>query len=105
MEGYKANDVRLTKCKCWNVIAIAAVHKNAFYANKPMLLAAGHYDPATRPVYNDILNRYMPNSQRLLFLKKAHGPLISHEGNQIIADFLNNPFEKIKSKNPDILVK
>jgi TAP-like protein len=102
MAGYKANDVTYDMCKCWKVPALKAEHKSPFYANTPMLLGAGYFDPATRPIYNDILHHYFPKSQRLLFMKKAHGPLISLEGNSLIAAFLNNPFKKLAIANNEI---
>lgn len=102
MKGYKANDVTLEMCQCWNVQPITPENKMAFYSNVPILLGAGSFDPSCRPIYNDILNRYYPNSQKLLFQTKAHGPLISLEGNQFIANFLNNPLKRITSEIDNI---
>ena len=102
MKNYNPNNVSFSMCQCWNVPAISTTNKKSFYSNIPILLGAGSFDPACRPVYNEVLSHYFPNSQRLLFTKKGHGPLISLEGNQIIADFLNNPLKKIESKREDI---
>jgi pimeloyl-ACP methyl ester carboxylesterase len=102
MKNYNPNDVSFSMCNCWQVPAINSDNKKPFYSNIPMLLGAGNFDAACRPIYNDILNHYFPNSHRLLFYKKGHGPLISFEGNQIIADFLNNPYNKIEIKSEDI---
>ncbi len=99
MSGYKANDVSQDMCTCWNVPPIKAENKKAFYSNIPILLAAGNFDPACRPVYNDLLHHYFPQSQRLLFMEKAHGPLISLEGEPYIAQFLNQPLQKIVTDN------
>ncbi len=93
--NYNPNDVSFEMCESWNVPSMHVENKMAFYSNTPMLLGAGRFDPACRPVYNDLLYHYFPKSQRLLFENKAHGPLISLEGNQFIADFLNNPMKKI----------
>jgi pimeloyl-ACP methyl ester carboxylesterase len=102
MKGYNANDVTYEMCKCWNVPPIKPENKKVFYSNTPMLLGAGSFDPACRPVYNDILHHYYPKSQRLLFKTKAHGVLLSLEGEPFIADFLNNPLKKINSTSEDI---
>jgi pimeloyl-ACP methyl ester carboxylesterase len=101
-KNYNPNDVSFSMCKCWQVPAINADNKKAFYSSIPILLGAGNFDAACRPVYNDILHHYFPKSQRLLFYKKGHVPLISLEGNQIIADFLNNPYKKIETKSENI---
>jgi pimeloyl-ACP methyl ester carboxylesterase len=103
MKGYNANDVTLNMCKCWNVQPISASNKKPSYSSVPLLLGAGSFDPACRPIYNDMIHHYFPNSQRLLFTKKAHGPLISLEGNPLIADFLDNPLRKIEIKNTEIV--
>lgn len=102
MSGYKANDVSNEMCKCWNVPAIKSEHKKPFYSNVPMLLGAGFFDPACRPVYNDVLHHYFPQSQRLLFMEKAHGVLLSLKGNPLMADFLNNPLKKLNPTNENI---
>jgi pimeloyl-ACP methyl ester carboxylesterase len=102
MSGLWANDVSPAMCKCWNIPAIKADSKKPFYSNIPMLLSAGLYDPACRPLYNDILHHYFPQSQRLLFTKGAHCPLISLEGEQYISQFLNNPFKKIISNTEGV---
>jgi hypothetical protein len=90
-------------CKCWNVPPIKSENKKAFYSNLPILLAAGNFDPACRPLYNDMLHHYFPRSQRLLFMTKAHGLLISLEGDKLIAAFLDNPLVKVRTENADII--
>jgi hypothetical protein len=64
----------------------------------PVLLGAGGLD-ACRPLYNDVIHHYFPNSQRLVFTKRLHGPLLnSFEGDGYIGDFLDSPFERIKGQ-------
>jgi pimeloyl-ACP methyl ester carboxylesterase len=104
MKGYWSNDITPEMCKCWNVPAIKSENKKPFYSNTPALLSAGVFDAACRPVYNEILSHYLPNSQRLLFLKGSHCPLISLEGERFITDFLNNPSKKLESNNNSIKV-
>lgn len=104
MKGWWANDITPEMCKCWSVPAIRAENKKPFYSNTPVLMSAGFFDAACRPVYNDQWSRYFPNSQRLLFLKGGHCPLISLEGERFITDFLNNPLQRLSSQNPSIRV-
>ncbi|WP_428656429.1 alpha/beta fold hydrolase [Runella sp.] len=101
--GYYLHDVTRPMCDCWKVPSIPVKAKTPFYSNVPVLLAAGDTDPACRPVYNDQIHHYMPNSQRLLFQNRSHGPLIREEGNIFIEKFLNNPNEKIVSHKKDII--
>ncbi len=99
MKGFWANDVTAEMCKCWDIPAIKAVNKKPFYSNTPVLLSAGKYDAACRPVYNDLLHHYFPKSQRLVFMKGSHCPMISMEGEKYITEFLNNPFKRLTSDN------
>ncbi|TNV71678.1 hypothetical protein FGO68_gene11065 [Halteria grandinella] len=101
--GYYLNDVYRSMCDCWKVPPIAPETKMAFYSTVPVLLGAGDTDPACRPIYNDLIHHYMPNSQRLLFLNRSHGPLIRQDGDGFIEKFLNNPYGKIVSDKSDII--
>lgn len=58
-----------------------------------------------RPVHfwNNPLQRpdpsLFPNSQRLLFIKRVHGPLLnSLEGDRYIGEFLNKPRERLQGQ-------
>jgi len=98
MEGYHVNDVYLQLCNCWLVKPIKAETKKAFYSNVPVLLGAGEIDDSCRPIYNDMIHRYMPNSQRLLYTGGTHAPLLNtREGDVYIGQFLDNPNQKIVS--------
>lgn len=102
--NYYVNDVYRSMCDCWKVPPIAAETKMPFYSKVPVLLGAGDTDPATRPIYNDMIHHFMPNSQRILFKGRSHGPLIRREGDTFISQFLNNPLKKVGSTDKDILV-
>lgn len=101
--GYYLNDVYMKMCDCWQVPPIAADTKTAFYSEVPVLLGAGDTDPACRPLYNDLIHHYMPNSQRLLFLNRSHGPLIRQDGDIFIGNFLENPYRKVVPAQADII--
>lgn len=104
MAGFHVNDVYGPLCDCWNVPAIQSSVKAPFYSNVPVLLGAGEIDDACRPIYNDMIHHYMPNSQRLLFTKRPHAPLLNtREGDPFISAFLDHPYKKIVSDIKDII--
>jgi hypothetical protein len=104
MSGFHVNDVYQAMCSCWQVKPIMAKTKKPFYSNVPVLLGAGGMDDSCRPVYNDMIHHYMPNSQRLLFVNRLHGPLLnSYEGDAFIGMFLDNLYKKITSNNQNIV--
>jgi pimeloyl-ACP methyl ester carboxylesterase len=99
LAGFHVNDVYRAVCDLWPVRSIDASTKKPFYSNVPVLLGAGGLDDACRPLYNDLVHHYFPNSQRLLFTKRLHGPLLnSFEGDVYIGDFLDRPFEHINGQ-------
>ncbi len=104
MAGFHVNDVYLDLCNCWQVSAIKAETKKPSYSNVPVLLGAADIDDGCRPVYNDMIHHYMPNSQRLLFIGRPHAPLLnSREGDVFIGAFLNNPYQQLKSADKAII--
>ncbi len=96
LAGFHVNDVYRAVCDSWLVTPIDAASKKPFYSNVPVLLGAGSLDDACRPLYNDMIHHYFPNSQRLLFTKRLHAPLLnSLEGDVYIGTFLDKPFERL----------
>lgn len=103
--GYFINDVNAAMCSCWQVPPINENTKKPFYANTPVLLAAGDTDPSCRPLYNDMLQHYLPNSQRLLFIGRSHGPMLNtREGDDYLTQFIDNPFKKVENSRKDVMV-
>lgn len=99
LAGFHVNDVYGAGCDAWRVKPINAVTKKPYYSNVPALLGAGSLDDACRPLYNDMIHHYFPNSQRLLFTKRVHGPLLnSFEGDVYIGEFLNKPSEPLRGQ-------
>lgn len=103
MAGYHINDVYKAMCDCWDVPPLNPVLKQAFYSNKPVLLADGAMDPACCQLYIDMIHHYMPNSQRFLFLNLSHG-VGGPELNSLKAAFLDNPYQSLKAPTKDIVV-
>ncbi|HVW15012.1 MAG TPA: alpha/beta fold hydrolase [Mucilaginibacter sp.] len=105
LAGFHVNDVYGPICDCWKVKAIDTATKKPFYSNVPALLGAGGMDDSCRPLYNDLIHQYLPNSQRVLFAERQHAPLLnSYEGDLIIGQFLDHPNQKITSEKKEILV-
>lgn len=99
LAGFHVNDVHRAVCNSWPVRPVEPATKKPFYSNVPALLGAGGLDDACRPLYNDMIHHYFPNSQRLLFTQRLHGPLLnSLEGDAYIGAFLERPFERLKSQ-------
>lgn len=99
LAGFHVNDVYGAVCDAWRVKPINAATKKPYYSNLPVLLGAGGLDDACRPLYNDLIHHYFPNSQRLLFTKRVHGPLLnSFEGDVYIGEFLNKPLEHVEGQ-------
>jgi pimeloyl-ACP methyl ester carboxylesterase len=99
LAGFHVNDVYGAVCDVWRVKPINATTKKPYYSNVPVLLGAGGLDDACRPLYNDMIHHYFPNSQRLLFAKRVHGPLLnSFEGDVYIGDFLCKPHEPLQGQ-------
>jgi pimeloyl-ACP methyl ester carboxylesterase len=99
---YYINDVTVDICANWDVPPISQSTKEVYYSKVPVLLGAGDYDPATRPIYNDLIKHYMPNTQRILFKGRSHGPMIRAEGDEYIRQFLDHPLRTVISDNPKI---
>jgi len=99
LAGFHVNDVYRAVCDAWPVTPIDSVTKKPYYSNVPVLLGAGGLDDACRPLYNDLIHHYFPNSQRLLFTTRLHGPLLnSFEGDVYIGGFLNKPLERVEGQ-------
>jgi pimeloyl-ACP methyl ester carboxylesterase len=96
LAGYHFNNVNHAICRCWDVPPENPIANSPVLSNVPALLGAGDTDPWCRPVFNDWIYHFLPNSQRLLFTDKTHGPILSTgDGDQLLAKFLDNPFQKI----------
>ncbi len=105
MANYPFNNVNHPLCGCWKVSPVNASAKTPVYSNLPVLLSAGDTDPWCGAYYNDLVHHYMPNSQRLLFINRTHGPALNtREGDILIAAFLEHPFQQIKPDGKTVII-
>ena len=102
---YAFNNVNHTICSCWNVKPESPLAKTPVSSNIPVMLGAGDTDPWCGTFYNELIHHYIPNSQRLLFLNKTHGPMLNtREGDMLIASFLNNPYQPVKPTGKTVII-
>ncbi len=96
LAGYRFNSPNRPICDCWKVKSVDKIAKTPVYSNIPLLLASGDTDPYCRPFYNDLIHHFIPNSQRLIFTDKTHAPLLNTKvGDELLAQFLANPMQKV----------
>jgi pimeloyl-ACP methyl ester carboxylesterase len=102
MNGYHINDVWKAVCDCWMVPPVHPSTKQAFYSDKPVLIADGEMDAACRPLYMLEIKHFMPNAQTFLFINRGHG-VGGRDFNAMAQKFLDNPFQKIDAPGPNVV--
>ena len=102
LAGYPFNNVNHQICDCWNVKPEPQYVKTPVYSNIPALITAGALDPWTRPFYNRLIKRTMPNAQLLFMKDKAHG---AGFGNGLLDAFTTDPYKKLISNSTNVLVE
>jgi pimeloyl-ACP methyl ester carboxylesterase len=102
LAGYPFNNVNQKICSCWNVNAEPAYVKTPVYSQIPALITAGTLDPWTRPFYNRLIKRTMPNAQLLIIKDRAHG---AGFGNGLLEKFMANPYEKLSSTSLNVIIE
>lgn len=94
LAGYPFNNVNHNICDCWQVKPAPAYLKTPVYSSIPALVSAGYLDPWTRPYYNRLIKRTMPNAQLIFIKDKAHG---AGFGTGLLQRFLSQPYKKLTS--------
>ena len=102
LAGYPFNNVNHQICDCWKVQPEPQYVKTPVYSEIPALITAGTLDPWTRPFYNRLIKRTMPNAQLLIIKGKAHG---AGFGNGLIDSFMANPLKKLSSTSENVAVE
>jgi len=94
LAGYPFNNVNHYICDCWQVKPAPAYVKTPVYSSIPALVTAGAFDPWTRPFYNHLIKRTMPNAQLVIIKDKAHG---AGFGTGLLDRFVKHPYQKLTS--------
>jgi len=105
LAGYPVNNVTHAICHCWQVKPEAKTAKLPVYSAVPVLLTAGDIDPWCRPFYNQLLQRTLPNCQRLLFHNRGHAPGYRAEGIDYAELFLARPLQKLRSTTKELRIE
>ncbi|HEX8426118.1 alpha/beta fold hydrolase [Hymenobacter sp.] len=105
LAGYRFNNVNHAICACWQVKPEPKLVKTPVYSAVPALIVAGDIDPWCRPFYNQLIKRYMPNSQLLLQHGWGHTPGFKAENVDYVELFLAHPYQKLISRSKDLLIE
>jgi pimeloyl-ACP methyl ester carboxylesterase len=101
LAAYPFNNVNHQICDCWKVKPAPAYIKTPVYSTIPALATAGTLDPWTRPFYNRLIKRTMPNTQILIMKDKAHGAGFGNALDKFIA----NPYSQLSSTSKNVVVE
>lgn len=105
LSGYPFNNVNHEICDCWKVKPAPEYMKTPVYSNIPALVSSGGYDPWTRPFYNRLIRRTMPNAQLLLNKERAHVAGFGPPGTSFLTDFIKDPYRKLVSTDKNTIVE
>lgn len=101
LAGYPFNNVNHALCDCWKVKPEPEVVKTPVYSNVPALISAGMLDPWTRPFYNRLIKRTMPNAHLIMLKQKAHVAGFD----KFVSRFMTNPYKPLTSTSSDVIVE
>ncbi len=101
LAGYAFNNVNHTICSCWKVKPVPGYFKTPVYSDVPALISAGMLDPWTRPFYNRLIKRTMPNANLLMIKDKAHVAGFD----KFVSEFMANPYKRLKSGSNNVIVE
>ncbi|MES2795511.1 MAG: alpha/beta fold hydrolase [Bacteroidota bacterium] len=105
LAGYPFNNVNHYLCECWKVKPLPKSIKSANYLKIPAIISGGEFDPWTPPFYNTLIKRTMPNAQILMIKNRAHIAGFGPAGTTFLTDFMTNPYQKLVSKNENVVVE
>jgi len=101
LAGYPFNNVNHALCDCWKVKALPLSIKSPVYSNIPALISAGMLDPWTRPFYNRLIKRTMPNAQLIMMRKRAHVAGFD----KFVSEFMTNPYKQLISTSSNVIIE
>jgi len=103
--GYRFNNVDQSLCDCWNIKPEPKSIKTPTISNVPALISAGDIDPWTRPYYNKLIKKTMPNAQLFIMHNRGHAAGFNIDGTDYLQLFMENPNKKLISKSDKLMVE
>ncbi|NUQ05798.1 MAG: alpha/beta fold hydrolase [Anaerolineae bacterium] len=85
----------LAVCPVWEAGVADAVADEAVVSSVPVLLMTGEFDSSTPPQWARIASQTLENSLLVEFPNRAHTVSVTPCGQQIITDFIRDPFSDI----------
>lgn len=101
LAAYPFNNPDHKICDCWKVSPEPPYVKTPVYSQIPALISAGELDPWTRPFYNRLIKRTMPNARLLFMNDKAH---VVGFG-MVLTSFMRDPFGKLVSVSDNVKIE
>lgn len=101
LAGYPFNNVNHALCDCWKVKSGPVSVKAPVYSSTPALISAGMLDPWTRPFYNRLIKRTMPNARLIMIKDKAHVAGFD----KFVREFMTNPYKQLTSTSSNVIVE
>ena len=101
LAAYPFNSPNHHICDCWRVQSEPSYVKTPVYSTVPALISQGALDPWTRPFYNQLIKRTMPNAQSLLIKDRAHGAGFG----ALLSSFMSDPYKKLISPSDNIKIE
>lgn len=90
-EERKSAATEVEVCKNWGIQLVPRTDIAALKSDIPTLLLSGDFDPITPPPYAEQLKQTLPNSRHVVFPLGSHGQVPGACGNQLLANFVENP--------------
>ncbi len=87
----------LAVCPVWEAGVADAVADEAVVSSVPVLLMTGEFDSSTPPQWARIASQTLENSLLVEFPNRAHTVSVTPCGQQIITDFIQDPFSDINT--------
>jgi pimeloyl-ACP methyl ester carboxylesterase len=103
-KGFQFNSPTPAMCDCWQVKPEPKVQKKAVLSAIPALVVTGEIDPYCPVYYSRLIAQTMLNAQSFVIKNQGHVPSLRVDGFDLPMTFLENPYKKIISTTPNIVV-
>jgi hypothetical protein len=97
--------VNKTLCDRWKMVPEPKSIREPVVSSIPVIISAGDADPWTRPYYNRLIKKSMPNAQLLILHNRGHGAGFSLDGKDYLQLFMDNPYKKLIPTSKDVSIE